>query len=73
MSMPMPIADPIQLVVLDHLDAVQTSLRVLRRVTGLRIALVARVTDSTWTASAILDDAGFGIKTGDELDLSTTY
>lgn len=48
-------------------------LRVLRRVTGLRIALVARVTDSSWTACAVLDDAGFGLKAGDELALSDTY
>lgn len=60
-------------VALDHLDAVQVSLRVLRRVTGLRIALVARVTESSWSACAVLDDAGFGIKTGDEYELSTTY
>lgn len=69
----MTIAAPTQLVVLDHLDAVQTSLRVLRRITGLRIALVARVTESSWTACAVLDEAGFGLKSGDELDFSTTY
>ncbi len=69
----MTTAAPPDIVVLDHLDAVQTSLRVLRRITGLRIALVARVTESSWTACAVLDEAGFGIKSGDELDLSTTY
>ncbi len=58
---------------LDHLDAVRTALKVLQRATGLRIALVARVTDETWTAAAVLDDAGFGIKPGDTLPLHTTY
>lgn len=51
----------------------ETVLRVLRRVTGLRIALVARVTETSWTACAVLDDAGFGLKPGDELALSDTY
>lgn len=69
----MTIAAPPDIVVLDHLDAVQTSLRVLRRITGLRIALVARVTESSWTACAVLDEAGFGLKSGDTFDLSTTY
>ncbi len=57
----------------DRLEAVKTSLKVLRRVTGLRIVLVARVTDASWTACAVLDEAGFGLQPGDELDLSTTY
>ncbi len=58
---------------IDRLDAVKTSLHVLRRITGLRIVLVARVTDESWTACAVLDEAGFGLQPGDELDLSTTY
>ena len=58
---------------LGRLDVVKTSLQVLRRATGLRIALVARVTDESWTACAVLDEAGFGLRPGDELDLSTTY
>ncbi len=58
---------------LDRLEAVQTALRVLRRSTGMRIALVARVTDTSWTASAVLDEADFGLKPGDELPLHTTY
>ena len=56
-----------------RLGSVETVLRVLRRVTGLRTALVARVTESSWTACAVLDDADFGLKPGDELALSDTY
>ena len=56
-----------------HIAAVQTALQVLRRTTGLRIALVARVTDESWTACAVLDEAGFGLKPGDQLELRTTY
>ncbi len=58
---------------IDRLDVVKTSLKVLRRATGLRIVLVARVTDESWTVCAVLDEAGFGLRPGDNLDLSTTY
>lgn len=57
----------------DRSDAVRAVLGVLRRVTGLRIALVARITDESWTACAVLDEAGFGLRAGDALELSTTY
>ena len=58
---------------LDRLAAVRTILRVLTRTTGMRIALVARVTEGSWTACAILDEAGFGLRPGDALPLQTTY
>lgn len=65
-----PMAD---VTAINRLDVVQTALKVLRRTTGLRIALVARVTPDSWTACAVLDEAGFGLKPGDQLDLATTY
>jgi signal transduction histidine kinase len=52
---------------------VQTALEILRRTTGLRMALVARVTDDSWTACAVLDDAEWGLTVGLELDVTTTY
>jgi hypothetical protein len=58
---------------IQRLGVVDTALRVLRRTTGMRIALVARVTPESWTACAVLDDAGFGLNPGDELPLQTTY
>ncbi len=58
---------------IDRLEAVQLILRVLRQTTGMRIALVARVTEDSWTACAVLDEAGFGLKPGDQLDLTATY
>jgi len=57
----------------NRIDAVQMILQVLRQMTGLRIALVARVTEDSWTACAVLDEAGFGLKPGDALDMATTY
>lgn len=58
---------------IERSEAVQTILKVLRRATGMRVALVTRVTDTSWTACAVLDEAGFGVKPGDELPLHTTF
>ena len=70
MSKTTPAADP---AIIDRLEAVQTILRVLRRITGMRIAMVSHVTADAWTASAVLDEANFGLKPGDQLELQTTY
>jgi hypothetical protein len=58
---------------IDRLEAVRVALKVLRRSSRLRIAVVARVTENSWTACAVLDEAGFGLQPGDELELSATY
>ena len=57
----------------NEMEGVQTILRVLRRVTGMRIALVARIAEDSWTACAVLDEANFGLKPGDQLELHNTY
>lgn len=57
----------------DRIDAVQSILKVLVRSTGLRVALVAQVTPDSWTALAVLDEAGFGLRPGDQLELRTTF
>lgn len=56
-----------------RIDAIQTILKVLRQTTNLRIALVARIAEKSWTACAVLDEADFGLKPGDNLELATTY
>lgn len=58
---------------INRLDAVATVLTLLRQITGLRVALVARVDDDSWTACAIVDGMGLGIRPGDHLDVSTTF
>lgn len=58
---------------INRLEAVQTALKVLRQSTGMRIALVARVTNDSWTACAVLDEADFGLKPGNKLELASTY
>lgn len=54
-------------------EAIQHILRVLCHTTGLRISLVARVTENSWTCCAALDEAGFGLKPGDQLEVNTTF
>ena len=38
----------------------------------LRFAAVARVTEDSWTACAVLDRINFGLQVGGELDVTTT-
>ena len=56
-----------------RLKVVETALEALSEATGLRVALVARAASDLWTACAVRDQAEFGIKPGDRLDLATTY
>jgi signal transduction histidine kinase len=55
-----------------RISAVPAMLQVINDMTGLRFAAVARVTDDTWTACAVLDHLEFGLGVGGELDLTTT-
>ena len=55
-----------------RIEAVPELLRVLCRTTGMGFAAVARVTDGSWTACAVLDEIGFGLAPGGQLDISTT-
>jgi signal transduction histidine kinase len=54
------------------ISAVPTILRVVAETTGLGFVCVARVDQDSWTACAVLDQLGFGLKPGDTLDLATT-
>jgi GAF domain-containing protein len=42
------------------------------QVTGMGFAAVARVTEDRWIAAQVLDRIEFGLKPGDELEISTT-
>ncbi|MGB3122634.1 MAG: GAF domain-containing sensor histidine kinase [Pseudomonas sp.] len=55
-----------------RISAVPAMLQVISDMTGLRFAAVARVTEDTWTACAVLDHLNFGLGVGGELDLTTT-
>jgi len=47
-----------------RISAVHAMLQVISDMTGLRFAAVARVTDDTWTACAVLDQLDFGLGIG---------
>jgi len=55
-----------------RIAAVPKILEVVTRITGLRFAAVARVTDTRWIACAVRDEIAFGLVPGGELDLRTT-
>ncbi len=55
-----------------RIDAVPTLLEVLCEITGMRFAVVAQVTDTTWTACAVKDDIHFGVTPGSQLAASAT-
>ncbi|WP_031426448.1 GAF domain-containing sensor histidine kinase [Flavimarina sp. Hel_I_48] len=54
------------------IKAIVPLLNVVCRTTGMGFAAVARVTDSKWITCLSQDEIGFGLTTGDELDLQTT-
>ena len=56
-----------------RLEGINAILEVVRRTTGLGLAVVARVTEDAWTACAVRDEAGFGLRPGDQLEVAATY
>lgn len=54
------------------IEAIPMILRMVKHVTGLRFAAVARVTDKQWVTCAVDDSIEFGLQPGDELALETT-
>ncbi|MES2901006.1 MAG: GAF domain-containing sensor histidine kinase [Pseudomonadota bacterium] len=57
---------------IQSISSVDTILEAVAALTGLRFVCIARVTDNSWTTCAVYDKLGFGLKAGDELDVSTT-
>jgi signal transduction histidine kinase len=55
-----------------RIGAVPSILQMVCTATGMRFAVVARVTQDRWTACAVRDEIDFGLTAGDELPLKTT-
>ncbi|MET0428659.1 MAG: GAF domain-containing sensor histidine kinase [Microvirga sp.] len=55
-----------------RMSAVPTILRIISETTKLRFAAVARVTETSWTACAVLDRIDFGLRVGGSLDVTST-
>ncbi|WP_226688194.1 GAF domain-containing sensor histidine kinase [Stutzerimonas stutzeri] len=60
------------LLTVQRISAVPAILQVVSETTGLRFAALARVTETNWTACAVLDRIEFGLKVGGELEVTTT-
>jgi hypothetical protein len=58
---------------ISRIDAVPTLLAVLCETTGMRFAVVAHVTDTTWTACAVKNDICLGVKPGGQLAVGKTF
>lgn len=54
------------------IDAVPVILSMVKHLTGMRFAAVARVTEHKWVACAVDDSIDFGLKPGGELVLEST-
>ena len=54
------------------IKAIPTILDIVCRMTGMRFAAVARVTEDRWIACSVRDDISFGLKPGGELKVETT-
>lgn len=57
---------------ISSIDAVPMILSMVKHLTGMRFAAVARVTDKNWVACAVDDSINFGLKPGGELVLEST-
>jgi len=55
-----------------RMDVVPTLLDTVCRITGMRFAAIARVTDDRWIACSVRDEINFGLKPGSELKPETT-
>lgn len=55
-----------------RVSAVPNILQVITEATGMRFAVIARVTHSSWTACAVRDELGMGLKVGDHLEVAWT-
>jgi len=66
--------DPIRnaIAIFDAMPTLPAILKLLRDQTDMRFIGIARVTPERWVTCAVLDDAGLGLKIGDELDVNTT-
>ncbi len=54
------------------IEALPRILDAVAAITGLGFVCVARVTEDSWVACAVLDKLNFGVKPGDPLDVTTT-
>ena len=57
---------------ISQISVIPTLLNVICQTTGMRFAVIARVTDDRWVTCSVKDDILFGLQPGDELKVETT-
>ena len=62
----------VELAVISEIEATSSLLKLVTRLTGMRFAAIAKVTDSRWVACAVRDEVQFGVEPGQELELEQT-
>jgi signal transduction histidine kinase len=70
MSINRPVADDVAAI--SRMESVRTILQVVAHITGMRFTAIARVTDTSWTACAVHDLVGLGVRSGSELAPEST-
>lgn len=69
----MPNADfAAEIAAVARITSVPVILKIVKQITGMRFAAVARVTDQHWVTCATDDSLAFGLKPGDHLPLEST-
>ena len=59
--------------ILANSELVGTILETVMLATGMRFAAVARVTANRWVACRTVDETQFGLKSGDEIEIRSTF
>ena len=67
-------ADPLStaIAMIGEDDRLRAVLGKVQRLTGMKFAAIAFVSEDRWIASLVTDDLNFGLTAGDELDVRTT-
>jgi len=70
--MPYPSDFSLDISTIANIEAVPLILNMVKHITGMRFAAIARVTETKWVACAVDDSIDFGLLPGSELVLETT-
>jgi signal transduction histidine kinase len=59
--------------ILTNSDLIQTVLETIIQATSMRFAAIARVTRDRWVACKTVDELNFGLASGDEIEIQSTF
>lgn len=70
---PEPLPSAAGLTLAGRISAIPMILQTLCDTTGLGFGAISHVTETSWTAMAVLDRIDFGLRAGEQLDVTTTF